>query len=280
MASITQPPTRLPEGYTTDPPYGPLADCGMSNPFFYHQFEDDFDNSLGPSGLWTITLDSGTAAHTPGDGGLALLTTAATSSDYVSMQLPAADFVLPQGSLVGKKLFFLTRVTLSDVTNSALICGLCDTITTPFTAITDGVYFYKASGGTVLNILTASSSTVTTWTIPSSAYSLVNATSIDLAYYIDRQQNLNVFVGSQLVGFIPQSGTGAVNSATGVSVLPVLGRCLQVIGPSYPFGAASGNQVGPWTVSAANLNPTLAIQTSAAAAKTLTVDFISVAKER
>lgn len=278
MASPSQSPTRLPAGSTTDPPYGPMAESGMGNPFFYHQFSDDFDNALGSAGLWTVSgAGGGTIAHTPGDGGLALFTTGNVATNFESMQLPAASFVLPQGSLAGKKMFFITRLQLSDVTNSAFIAGLSNTSATPFTALTDGVYFSKASGGTVLNLLTVSASTVLTWAIPTAAYALANATNIDLGFYIDRYQNINVFVGSQLVGFIPQSGTGAVNAATGVSLLPVVGRALQIVGPGQ---VAGGAQVGPWTVSSANLNVLFGVQTSAAAAKTMTVDFVTVQKER
>lgn len=277
MVASSPKPTRLPAGLTTDPPFGPLADSGYGNPFFYHEFSDDFDNTLGPTGLWTVSKGStGTAVHTAGDGGLATLTTAATLNDYVSIQLPAADFSLPQSTLAGKKLFFLCRLNLSDVTASAFVAGLCDTTATVFTAITDGVYFKKASGGTVLDLVTASGGTSLTWAIPVSAYALANNVNIDLAFYMDRLQNLNVFVGSQLVGFIPQSGTGGVNSA-GVSQLPVIGRCLQIV----PTGTVpSGNQLGPWTISAANLNPTLGIQAGAAAAKALVADFIGAQKER
>jgi hypothetical protein len=94
---------------------------------------------------------------------------------------------------------------------------------------------------------------------------LVNATYIDLAWYVDRVGNLNAFVGSQLVGAIPQSGTGAVSSVTGVTTLPVAGRVLQVTGLA---------------LTTANLSPILGVQTGAVAAKTMTVDFICAQKER
>ena len=282
MASApNQPPTRFTSGSTPDAPYQPLADSGAGDPFFYHMFEDDFDNSLSVTGTYTVSKGStGTAAEAAGDGGLGLLTTAATNNDYVSLQLPAAGFVLPNSTqgTVGKKLFYAVRLALSDVTNSAFIAGLCNTTATLFAAISDGVYFRKSSGGTVLNLITASGGVSQTWPLPATAYSFANATNIDLAFYIDRQQNINVFAGSQLFGFIPQSGTGAVNSA-GVPLLPVMGRVMQIVGPANPFGV-SGNQQGPWTVSTANLNLSLALQAGAAAAKTLTVDFHMASKER
>ena len=282
VAVANQPPTRSTAGFTQDFPFQLYANSGVGNPFFYHSFEDDFDSSLAITGSYTVSKGStGTAAEAAGDGGLGLLTTAATNNDYVSLQLPAAGFVLPQGSQVGKKLIYGVRLQLSDVTASAFIAGLCNTTATLWTAgdITDGVYFSKASGGTVLNLITASGGTALTWAIPTAAYSLANATPIDLGYYIDCYQNINVFVGSQLVGFIPQSGSGAVNPLTGTSILPVLGPQLQIVGPASPFGV-SGNQLGPWTVSAANLNLTLSLQAGAAAAKTLTVDFHGCMKER
>ena len=58
MAGPNSPkPVRTPAGSTTDAPFGPLADCGMGNPFFYHQFFDDFDAYLttGAAGIWTQT---------------------------------------------------------------------------------------------------------------------------------------------------------------------------------------------------------------------------------
>src|SRR6266849_5056064 len=92
----SQPPQRLTSGFSTDPPYGPLADSGFGNPFFYHQFQDDFDNALGSAanGLYTAS-GGGTVAHVAGDGGLALLTTLAAANSFESIQLPAGSFTLP-----------------------------------------------------------------------------------------------------------------------------------------------------------------------------------------
>lgn len=249
-------PTRGPEGFTTDWPWGPMADSGFGNPAYYHQYFDDFDNALGVAGLYTLA-GTGTVAHTAGDGGLALFSTTGVSSAFESMQLPAADFTLPQGAVAGKKMFYLTRLQLSDVTNSAFIAGVCDITATPFTSITDGVWFSKASGGTVLNINSAIGGVTTTTAIPTSAYTLVNAANIDLAWYIDWYGNLNAFVNSNMVGYVPESGTG--------SSTPSRGRCLQVSGLS---------------LSTANLSPTLSLQTGAAAIKTMTVDFQLTQKER
>lgn len=251
------PPTRLTAGSSTDFPYGPLADSGFNNPAFYHQFFDDFDNTLGAAnGFYTVTAATGSLAHVAGDGGLALLSTTAAASSFVSAQLPAASFSLPQGAGAGKKFFYLTRLALSDVTASAFIAGLINTTVTPFAAVADGIWFSKAIGSTVLNINTAVGSSVVTTPLPAASYALVNGVNIDLSFNIDRLGNLNVFTSPNMVGYVPQSGTG--------STLPTRGRVLQL----QP------------ALTAVNLNMTLAINETATANKTLTVDFHLAQKER
>jgi hypothetical protein len=247
----------------------------MGNPFFYHQFFDDFDANL-TTGIWTQTkTGNGTSAHNAADGGTALLTTNSSTpatSDIVSLQLPAASFTFT----AGKKSFFLTRLQLSSATNAAFIAGLIQTTTTPFT-VTDGLYFYKATGAlNNLQLISVVGSTATTLTIPTSAYTLANSTYIDLGWFVDRNQQVWAFVGSSLVGYVPQSGTGSVNSA-GVSILPPPGA-VATMGVSatqtlYPTSTI-------WTPTTANLNLTIAIQSGTAASSTLTTDFIMASKER
>jgi hypothetical protein len=277
MAVIpSQVPQRLPAGMTSDAPFQPWADCGAGDPSFYHTFFDDFDFTLGATGLYTVSKGStGTAVHTAGDGGLAILTTAATLNDYVSIQLPAADFTLPQGALAGKKLFYQARLQLSDVNLSQLVAGLVDTTATIFTAITDGIWFSKASGSSQLVLNIASGGATVSYNVPIAAYSLANATNLDFAFSIDRYGNVLFGVGAQMFGFIPQSGTGANTPAGSYPS----GRTV------YPSGKVySGNQPGTvatgYTLTAANLNPTLGIKAGAAVAKSVTIDFHGVAKER
>lgn len=259
MAAPRSPvPVRQPEGATTDWPYGPLADCGYGNSAYYHQVFDDFDQSLGATGLYTITAAGGSVALTAGDGGLALFTTGAVANNFAELQLPVADFTVPQGALAGKKLFYLARLQLSDVVNSQVIAGLCNVTATPFTAVADGVYFQKNNAAATLSIITVVGGTAVTTALPASSYNLVNATNIDLAFYIDWYGNVNVFTSPNMVGFVPQSGSGAS--------LPTRGRVLQLATPA---------------LTTANLSPTLAISNGgAAAAKTMTVDFHLTAKER
>ena len=298
----SQSPQRLTAGFTSDPPYGPLAESGFSNPFFYHQFSDDFDNALGSTtnGLYTAS-GGGTIAHSSGDGGLALFTTLTAVNSFESIQLPVGDFTLPPTgsappgtSASQKKLFYLARLQLNtNVTTESFIAGLAIITATPYTtgvaSITDGLFFYKPPGGTVLEVINIASTGndpagvgfTNTFVVPTAAYSLVAGTSIDLAYYIDKYQNIRIYVGSQLVGWIPQSGTGAVNAA-GVPVLPILGP----VAANYNYLAqgvtpTGATNVNPVRFTTAVLSPTLAVSNGTTAGiVTMTSDFHMAQKER
>lgn len=252
--AFNQPPARNTSGGTSDFPWQPLADCGAGNPFFYHSYFDDMDSSLAVAGVYTKSITGvGTIANTAGDGGLGLFTTAgAAGTDIASIQLPAASFSLT----LGLKLFFECRLKISDVINALFNVGLIQTTVTPFT-VTDGIFFQKLAGATALNIVSAVGSVLTTVAIPVSAFTLTNNVNIDLAFYLNRQGDVLAFVDTQLVGFIPQSGTGATT--------PNAGAVARITAP---------------TLTAVVLNPTIAIQSGTVAAKTLTLDFFSVQKER
>lgn len=298
--SPSPPPTRLSAGSTTDSRYNLLSDSGFGNPFFYHQFQDDFDNQLGATGLYTSTLvGTGVAgAHAAGDGGISSFVTGATASSSSLIQLPAASVNLPGMSTVSpylptsiKKLFYLARISLSNITNMDFIAGLCNTGAT-FAAgapsVTDGIYFHKPAGGTALTLTakagagqSPSGSAVSyDLTIPTTAYTLVNATYIDLGFYIDRYQDLYAFVGNPLlVGFSTQSGSGSVSSA-GVSVSPPNGPVAALINQlPVQVPVAAGGPAYLWTL--ANLNITLGFSNGTSAVTyTGLSDFHMFQKER
>ena len=253
MAQPSPVPVRFPSGVSTDFPYGPLANFGQINPFGYHVHQDDFNVLL--TGYTATKTGAGAIAPVAGDGGLLLFTTAALATDNCVLNLPVAGFAL----VSGKKAFFLARLQLSSAVNAAFRVGLINTTTTPFTggSITDGVYLDKATGSAAnLTVVSVVGGVATTKVVPTNAYTLANATNLDLGFAVDRGGNVAIFVGAQLVGWLPQSGTGAA---------------VPVRGPVASF------QPG---LTAAVLNPTLAVLSGAAAAATMTVDFVLAAVER
>ena len=251
MAVPSQSPSRLPNGLSTDSPFGPLANFGKPHPFSYHSFEDDF-NFLNPS-LTATKTSTGTIAATPGDGGLLLFTTAATAPDLCSIQAPVASFARAAAD-AGKKMFFLARLQVSSAANAAFIAGLIQQTTTPFT-VTDGIYFSKATGSAANLVLnSAAGSVITSLVIPTSSYSLTDNTNIDLGFYVDRNGTIYAFVGANLVNVVPGNvASGQVKGSLG-SITPA--------------------------ITTAALTPTLSVQAGTASAKTMTADFMMAAKER
>lgn len=258
-------PARFTGGVTQEPRWSPLADYGLPNHLWYHEDLDDFANNVALTSTYTVTVSAGcTVANTAGDGGLITYSIDGDAAgDFASIQRIVASFSFT----AGKKAFYTCRLQASDVTNGVIIAGLIQTTATPLT-VTDGLFFFKATGATTLVLRHAVGGVFTDIAIPALANPIANNTNIDLGWYVDRQQNIYAFVGSQLIGYMQQSGTGAVNSA-GVSILPVPGPV-----------AALQQAATPLTLTAVNLNPTLCFGAGTASAKTMIADYWLAAKER
>lgn len=222
-------PTRFLSGITAAASYQPLGHIGVPDPFFYAYYEDDF--LPYNAALYTVTAASGSVAANAanGSGGRILFTTGATAGNFAEIQLPTAGFQI----VAGKKLAFLCRLQVANITTSAIIAGLCATTATPFTSVSDGIYFSKAAASTNLVVTVRSGSATIGSTTISGA--LTNATDVDLGFYLDRSGNIKIFVGSNL------EGVKRPNTAT--------------LGPNYSILASSLSAAQ----TAVLLNPTLAI---------------------
>jgi hypothetical protein len=258
----SQVPVRYPSGVSFDPPYGVFGQMGTPSPIFYHMWYDDMDQEVGETGAYTkTTTGNGTVALTAGDGGLALFTTNSSTpiaTDIASLQLPVAGFTYT----AGKKMFFATRFQASSISAAVFQFGLIQQTVTPGT-VTDGIWFSKAAGSlTALAINISKASTPISVTLPGTAFLLANNVNVDLGFSVDRLGNVYAWVGSQLYGFIPQSGTGPN--------LPPLNQG-PVSSIQSPVSAS---------IPTVNLTPTMAMQSGTTASSTMTVDFIVAAKER
>lgn len=244
-------PTRFTSGLTQAASFQPLGHIGFPDPFFYASYEDDFLPYNAAN--YTVTAASGTVAATAanGTGGRLLFTTGATAGNFAEVQLPTAGFQI----VAGKKLAYLARIQVASATTSSLIAGLIGTNATPFTAVADGIYFFKAAASTTLQLIVMSGSAQ----IGSIANvgTLTDATDIDVGFYLDRSGNLKVFVGSNLEGVKRQ------NTAN--------------LGPNYGILASALSAAQ----TAVQINPTLAVTNGAtAAAMTMVADFQYAAQER
>lgn len=84
-------PERKSSGMTQDWPWQPLGDVGHPNPFFYHDFYDDFDY-LDTTNKWTATAASGSIAAQAGIGGQILFTTNAAANAFATLQAKNIGF--------------------------------------------------------------------------------------------------------------------------------------------------------------------------------------------
>lgn len=243
-------PMRIPAGFTQAASYQPLGGIGIPDPAFYAKFYDDF--LPYQAGKYTVTAASGSVAQSManGTGGRILFTTGAAIGNFAEIQMDAAGF----NYTVGKRLAFLARVQLADIVNSAMIVGLTQATATPFTAITDGIYFTKAAAGSTLQLIAVAGSTVLGTASITGAFTA--AQDIDLGFYVDSQGNIRGFYGNNLEGFKNQ------NQA-------ILGPNISILNTSL-----SG------ALSTANLAATLAVSASTAVAQTMVSDFLFAAQER
>jgi len=249
---MSKAPMRIPAGFTQDAPYQPLNRLGIPNPFFYAVYEDDFLHYNAAD--YTVTVNAnGTAAATPGAYGRLLFTTNSSTplvTDIVSVQTTAADFV----NTATKKLAFLARGQLADVTNPAILWGLIQTTTTPFTVV-DGIYFSKVSGSTAITLnVVASSVSQGSVTIPAAALTPVNATDFDLSFTVTSKGVIEVYAGTGLIG--------------------------QDLSQDTPTPLGPVATLTPTAFPTAVLNPTVAVQSGTASSKTMNMDFVFTAAER
>lgn len=256
-------PTRFPQGVTNAAPWQFFSGLGLPNPFFYHQFVDDFDAPVASSG-WVVTGVGGTATIGNTDGGDVLLTTAATALAQAEIQRPNTTFM----PVAGKKLYFVTRVSLTDIVNAAFVVGMMPLTGTPFVNPANGIWISKASGTSVINLNVANNGVVTTTPFPASAFTLTNGVEFDMGFLYSPGSTRNAGVprivgsiGPNLVGYIPQSGTGAANS---------LNRTPNVTSPATILA----------TLNSTVLAPVLAVQTGNSSILTMSVDFVGAFRER
>lgn len=175
-------PVRYPQGVTNAAKTGTLAMFGAPDPTLYHMWFDDFDNFEADQWVITRVGTTPTEVATNADGGRLLLTMAATDDSSSSLQWSGDDSAATIESFkfaAGKELWFKARFQVSDVTQSDFVLGMQITDTTPL-AVTDGVYFRKDDGDSDLDFVVMKGSSATTTTISGA---LANATDVSVGFY-------------------------------------------------------------------------------------------------
>jgi hypothetical protein len=245
-------PTRFSLGFTNAASFQPLGQIGVPDPFFYAYYDDDF--LPYNAAIYTVTASGGSVAGVAGSGGRILLTTAATAASSPTLQFPFASFQYT----ASKKLAYLCRLQGAAVLTQSWVLGLINTTSTPQVGgqITDGVYISKAAGSLnlVLNVVTGSA---VVGTATFTGANLLNATDIDIGFYVDRLGNIKAFAGANLEGAKRQNFAN-LGTNFGIPATSLTGAITSVL-----------------------LNPTLSVGNGATAAiTTITADFLYAAQER
>jgi hypothetical protein len=238
--------TRFPDGVTNAREETTLGAMGFPDPTRYHTWFNDFDDYLAAEWVRTVTGTGTTVVNTGADGGILLTTNSAADDDAVFYQLSenaAAGACETFKFIVGKKLWFKARLAISDATQSDFVMGLQVTDTTPL-AVTDGVYFRKDDGDAFLDFVVIKGSVATTATVIAT---MANATFITMGFYYDG-------------GSVGATGTGNIYY--------------------YVNDVLTGRSAVTNVPDTEELTISFGIQNGEAVAKTQSVDYIFVSKER
>lgn len=236
-------PTRFPNGITNVGSTDILNQFGQLDPTTWFTDFDDFTSfTTGVTTKWTETvIGTGTCAGTAVAGGAILITNSALDNDGYQLQKVPASFLLASG----KKAIFKARFKVSDATQSDLLIGLNVVDTTLLGAVagagnTDGIFFQKDAGAATLNVYCQKDAT-TGQTSASAISTLADDTFVTVAWYYNGVDKVFYAVDGSTLGYLDGSST----------YLPD-----------------------------AQLTISIALLNGAAAAKTMTVDYILAAVER
>ena len=168
---------------------------GIQYPPLWHVWFDDFDKFT--AGDWVITTteagaNSATEAIGDADGGVLVLTNDIADNDLDFLQSTAELFTV----VVGKKLYFETRLKINEVIQVDAIFGLQVRDTTAL-AVSDGVFFQTDDGDALLDFHSMASSVDTAIT---GVHTLVADTFAKFAFYWDGVSSILVAVNDVVVG--------------------------------------------------------------------------------
>lgn len=245
-------PLRNAAGFSNHGPDDPLGKFGIIDDSRYSFWFSDFHRSEGITSStandWTVTATgAATVALADADGGVITLTNAALDDDAIFIQKSGESFLFE----TTKKLAILGRFKVSNATQSDLVFGLQITDTTPLD-VTDGIFFLKADGSTTLTARVEKGNVAAT----ANVLTMANDTYVEVAM---------VYMGKP----IPD------NNGT----------------LTYPFRVYYKDSGGIWrvadTIDATTTAPnteeltiSFGVQNGDGNARSLSIDFILVAKER
>jgi len=230
-------------------------------PVACNYYENDFNNYT--AGDWTVAPATGTSALTAGLGGFLTQTTGAVSGNGQGNALNPVSFAFTPGF----QTWFSINFTCPTNNVPNWVVGLT---AGGANAPTSGVYFTKATASRNVSILINKAGSITTLTPATLTAAAQDATALQLGFYYDGRPTPTLYFYSS-VGLI---GNQAQPSPTAFGMPPVYG------GAMVASASSDGLNPNPLTnLPIVNLQPSFFIQTNAASAVTMAVDYVTAACE-
>jgi hypothetical protein len=182
-------PARFDSGVTNVGKNDPLKNFIDTDPTKAYRWFNDFHTYT--AGDWTVTetQDAAQAISAGAAGGVLLLTNTTGNTDVNQIQLASETFKY----VAGKQFWMKARFALTAGTmgNFGAVIGLAITDTTATAAVTDGIYWRKASGAATLEFVVEKDSTETA---SGTLATMVTATFVTVAAYYNGKDAIECWV--------------------------------------------------------------------------------------
>lgn len=187
-----------------------------------------YDFNQYVAGDWTVTNTTSHAtiglvaasSTIPAGGVIGLVGGASsTTADVAAIQANPANLYFASTNEV----WFYAHLQLDVAANNQIILGIASSVATA--APTDGIYFAKAAGAATVDFVVRKSSTSTTAT---TITTLADATNVELGFYYNGKDSVDVFVNEKKV----YSQTILTNLPTAVALAPALCMKLAATAPT------------------------------------------------
>lgn len=208
-------PTNLQYGISTVPRQQPLGNYPLPDPFHTssadgidsHSYVQDFNTLAGTDFALTGT-GTPTFALGSGVGGVAVLTTTATSGDSALATKNGNAFSFT----AGQKAWGLFRFMLADATTPSFLVGLVNAASQ-----TDGLYFVKAAGSTTVSLVSMVGSAATT--LVANVTTAANSVFLDLGWYYDQHGDLIVYSSDVVVARVTAAALTSAILTVGMQIV-------------------------------------------------------------
>jgi hypothetical protein len=199
------------------------------------RFGSDFTTAIEYAVTY-VDVGAGTSLFTQAitAGDRALITTAQNENDGGQLQLVGTPFALA----TGHPLYFGAKIAISDATQSDFIVGLANTDTTLIAAhalavSSDGVFFYKVDGGTI--IVAGAEKATAVSTVNAAAAMSTSDTIYEIYYdgvgtvtfYLDGVEVTSMSAGFPTAVLAPSFGLWAGAAAAKTGLVEWM-RCIQL----------------------------------------------------